>query len=97
VIDWTGSDIALEAPLADPTTSMDSGSSYGHSKWIAERILDEAANHGLSLIIIRPAQLCGGIGAWKTNEWFLALVPGRSSQNSGYLPNIFGVCQTIAP
>jgi thioester reductase-like protein len=89
--DWTGSDIAPEAPLVDPTTSMDSG--YSHSKWIAERILDEAVNHGLSLIIVRPLQLCGGArGAWKTNEWFPALV--RGSQMFGCLPNISGVRRT---
>lgn len=72
----------------DPRVSV--GSGYSESKWVAERILNEAVKHGLHPFIIRPGQLCGGIdGAWNTNEWFPALV--HFSHISGCVPNISGV------
>ncbi|KAF9459676.1 hypothetical protein BDZ94DRAFT_1284298 [Collybia nuda] len=88
VLNWSGSSTTPEGPVTDPGVTM--GSGYSDSKWVTERVLDAAAGYGFSPIVIRPGQLCGGIGgAWKTNEWFPALV--RSGQILGYLPDISGV------
>lgn len=88
LLDWTREDAAPEAPVVDPRVSV--GSGYSESKWVAEHILERAAKHGLSPVIIRPGQLSGGIdGAWNINEWFPTLV--RFSHVSGCVPNISGV------
>jgi thioester reductase-like protein len=80
---------APEARILDSMTPA--GMGYAESKWVAEQVLETAAQKtDLSPVIIRPGQLSGGVaGAWKTSEWFPTLL--RSSQLLGHLPTIPGV------
>ncbi|KAJ7210990.1 hypothetical protein C8J57DRAFT_1400321 [Mycena rebaudengoi] len=83
-----GSEPALERPISDPRVSV--GLGYSESKWVAERLLEAAAEMTILLpVIIRPGQLSAPAnGAWNVNEWFPVLL--RSSQLSGKLPIISG-------
>lgn len=56
------------------------------SKWVGERILEQAAEETtLRPVIVRAGQICGGInGQWNTTEWFPTLV--KSSLHLGALP-----------
>ncbi|KAJ6598643.1 hypothetical protein B0H10DRAFT_2085224 [Mycena sp. CBHHK59/15] len=85
---WNEPVVATESHLPDPSVSI--GLGYTESKWVAERILEMATQETpVSTIIIRPTQLSGASnGAWKTNDWFPALL--RSSQLLGHLPAITG-------
>ncbi|TDL25104.1 hypothetical protein BD410DRAFT_697901, partial [Rickenella mellea] len=51
--------------VTDPSVAI--GSGYGESKWIAERILEEAGkNTTLAPVVVRVGQLCGSTkhGSW---------------------------------
>lgn len=52
------------------------GDGYSESKWVAERLLQLAAEQtSLSPVIVRIDQVSGsGNGYWKTTEWFPSLV-----------------------
>ncbi|EJC99755.1 acetyl-CoA synthetase-like protein [Fomitiporia mediterranea MF3/22] len=78
----------LEEPL--PTDRIPLGNGYGESKWVAEKILNEAAKQtNLRTTIIRPGQITGGVsGSWKEHEWFPSLI--RSSVTLGKLPTVDG-------
>ncbi|KAJ7242075.1 hypothetical protein C8J57DRAFT_1368382 [Mycena rebaudengoi] len=82
------SGVVPEDHLATPETSV--GQGYAESKWVAEKVLEIAAQQtNLSLVIVRPTQLTGSEnGAWKLDEWFPALL--RCSQLLGRLPAISG-------
>ena len=47
------------------------GSGYTESKWVAERLLEIAAERKLvQSVVVRIGQLSGGKnGAWKVSEW----------------------------
>ncbi|KAJ7667223.1 hypothetical protein B0H17DRAFT_990381 [Mycena rosella] len=83
---WTGT--APEEPITDARTSV--GLGYSESKWVAETILELAAQQtALSPIIVRPGQLSGAAnGAWNTTDWFPVLL--RASQLLKHLPDLSG-------
>ncbi|TDL22685.1 acetyl-CoA synthetase-like protein [Rickenella mellea] len=61
--------------VTDPSVAI--GSGYGESKWIAERILEEAGkNTTLAPVVVRVGQLCGSTkhGSWNASEWFPSIV-----------------------
>ncbi|PSR76147.1 hypothetical protein PHLCEN_2v8645 [Hermanssonia centrifuga] len=68
-----------EGPV-DPEIAV--GSGYSESKWVAEKLLDEAASRSaLRPLVVRVGQLSGSrSGAWKETEWFPSLI-----QSSVYL------------
>ncbi|KAH9934343.1 uncharacterized protein B0H18DRAFT_870080 [Fomitopsis serialis] len=64
------------------------GSGYSESKWVAERILLEAARKTtLEVLVVRVGQICGGgpDGAWNAHEWFPAMV--QSATKLGCFPD----------
>ncbi|KAJ7640716.1 hypothetical protein DFH06DRAFT_1429524 [Mycena polygramma] len=83
-----GTDVALEQQIHDARTSV--GLGYAESKWVAESVLETAAQTtALNPIIVRAGQLSGAAnGAWNTSDWFPVLM--RSSQLLGQLPTISG-------
>ncbi|KAJ6545363.1 hypothetical protein B0H19DRAFT_1266811 [Mycena capillaripes] len=87
-VDANGSNTALERRITDPRVSV--GLGYTESKWVAEEVLQTAAEKTvLSPVIVRPGQLSGAAnGAWNASDWFPVLV--RSSQVLGHLPEISG-------
>ncbi|KAJ7606318.1 male sterility protein-domain-containing protein [Mycena rosella] len=84
--DWTGT--PPRKPITDARTSV--GLGYSESKWVAETILELAAQQtALSPIIVRPGQLSGAAnGAWNTTDWFPVLL--RASQLLKHLPDLSG-------
>ncbi|KZW01155.1 acetyl-CoA synthetase-like protein [Exidia glandulosa HHB12029] len=63
------------------------GSGYGESKWVAERILEKAAEtSGLRVTSLRLSQLSGATtnGAWNTTDWVPQIV--RAGVKIGALP-----------
>ena len=68
---------------------------YIESKWVAERLLEAAADqHGLNTTIIRVGQLSGAEnGFWKTSEWVPTLT--KFSHALGCFPTTDAV--SIAP
>jgi thioester reductase-like protein len=61
---------AAEAMPPNPETSVSAG--YSESKWVAERILDAAAQRtALQPVVVRFGQICvDGNGTWNETEWF---------------------------
>ncbi|GJJ07102.1 putative secondary metabolism biosyntheticenzyme [Clathrus columnatus] len=82
---WTASSTVPEAPLND--TKLVNIIGYGESKWVAEQILDRAAQEtDLCPLIIRVGQLSGGKeGKWNPKEWLPTLV--RTSKKINGLPD----------
>jgi thioester reductase-like protein len=76
-------------PIEDPHVPL--GQGYAESKWVAERILYEAAKHSsLRPIVVRISQISGGInGAWNVSDWVPAMI--KSSIALGCLPKLIGV------
>ncbi|KAF8576738.1 acetyl-CoA synthetase-like protein [Ramaria rubella] len=81
---WKALSRPLEAPIEDPQMVL--GSGYSESKWISERILEEAAKTTpLRPIIVRIGQMTSNhSGAWNSGDWLPAIV--RSGQVIGALP-----------
>ncbi|KAF7798295.1 hypothetical protein EIP86_009514 [Pleurotus ostreatoroseus] len=79
---------ALEEPITDPSICI--GPGYSESKWIAEEVLLAArAKAGLSTVIARLGQVCGGYnGYWNEREWFPAIV--KSALHVKCLPSLEG-------
>lgn len=67
------------------------GTGYSESKWIAERILDHAAEKtALQPVVVRLGQVCGDVtGSWNETEWFPSLV--KSALSVKCLPDLEGV------
>lgn len=67
------------------------GPGYAESKWIAERILDAAAERTeLRPVVVRLGQVCGeGNGTWNEKEWFPSLI--KSALTLRCLPSLDGV------
>lgn len=88
--DWHSRTPAVEEPIRDPRIVV--GGGYGESKWIAERLLEIAAEKsGLRPVIVRIGQLSGGRnGSWNISEWIPAVV--RSGEVVGALPSSDDVC-----
>ncbi|KIJ53373.1 hypothetical protein M422DRAFT_775923 [Sphaerobolus stellatus SS14] len=82
---WDSLQCPLEVPITNP--QVPSGSGYTESKWIGERILDNAAERTpLEPIIVRIGQLTSNAsGAWNSSDWLPAIV--RSGQILGGLPS----------
>ncbi|KAJ7730355.1 hypothetical protein DFH07DRAFT_969173 [Mycena maculata] len=80
--------VAPEEHVAGPKIAV--GLGYTESKWVAEEILETAAQRtALSPVVIRPGQLSGAAnGAWNASDWFPALL--KSSQLLGHLPALSG-------
>lgn len=64
---------------------------YGQSKYVAERVLDNAAHLGLPVHIVRAGQLSGNsqTGAWNASEYIPILI--HSSISVGSIPEDFPV------
>ncbi|KAI0298355.1 acetyl-CoA synthetase-like protein [Multifurca ochricompacta] len=79
---------AREEVLSNPEVAV--GTGYSESKWVAERILDVAAERtALRPVVVRLGQVCGdGSGSWNENEWFPSLV--KSALTLGCLPSLDG-------
>ena len=71
------------------------GQGYAESKWIAERIIDAAAERTpLRPVVARLGQVCGeGNGAWNEKEWFPSLV--KSALTLDCLPSLDGVSEAL--
>lgn len=67
------------------------GQGYSESKWIAERILNEAAKATpLQPVVVRIGQISGGLnGSWNTSDWVPLII--KSSLKMGVLPDLKGV------
>ncbi|KAL5314376.1 hypothetical protein ACEPPN_018802 [Leptodophora sp. 'Broadleaf-Isolate-01'] len=68
-----------EIPFHDPKIAADAG--YAESKWIAERLLEEAGKRGVRSNIMRVGQIAGPVedgtretGEWNRSEWFPSLI-----------------------
>ncbi|PVH77569.1 acetyl-CoA synthetase-like protein [Cadophora sp. DSE1049] len=68
-----------ELPFHDPKIAAEAG--YSESKWIAERLLEEAGKRGLRSNILRVGQIAGPVeggmremGQWNKSEWFPSLI-----------------------
>lgn len=87
--DFENNGSAAEEMLPNPETSV--GTGYSESKWVAERILDAAAERtALQPLVVRFGQVCGdGNGTWNETEWFPSLV--KSALTLGCLPSLDGV------
>ncbi|TBU41001.1 acetyl-CoA synthetase-like protein [Dichomitus squalens] len=81
-----------ETPV-EPASAI--GSGYTESKWIAERVLYNAAKRAnLSATVVRVGQLSGNkAGHWNEREWFPALV--KSSLFTRCLPDLQGTISFI--
>jgi thioester reductase-like protein len=79
----------VEEVLSNPEIAV--GTGYSESKWVAERILDAAAERtALRPVVVRLGQVCGdGNGTWNKNEWFPSLV--KSALTLRCLPSLDGV------
>lgn len=77
-----------EEVLSNPEIAV--GTGYSESKWVAERILDVAAERtALRPVVVRLGQVCGdGSGTWNESEWFPSLV--KSAVTLGCLPSVDG-------
>ncbi|KAF8074144.1 hypothetical protein FPV67DRAFT_1409809 [Lyophyllum atratum] len=84
-VDWRTGDKFMEASIKDPGSAV--GLGYSESKWVAEQVLEIAAQTTeLNVTIIRAGQLSGAEnGHWKVTEWFPTLI--RSSRLIGCLPS----------
>jgi len=81
---WKAPGAPLEAPIEDPTLVL--GSGYSESKFVGERILENAAKSTpLRPIIVRIGQMTSNSsGAWNSGDWLPAIV--RSGLVLGALP-----------
>ncbi|TFK81602.1 acetyl-CoA synthetase-like protein [Polyporus arcularius HHB13444] len=81
-----------EVPI-EPSSAVENG--YSASKWVAEKLLQNAsAKTGLPVTIVRLGQVCGDrIGHWNEKEWFPALVKSAIFTHS--LPNVDGAVSFI--
>jgi thioester reductase-like protein len=74
--------------LVEPEAATANG--YAQSKWVAEKMLEEAAKKGLDVQVVRVGQLAGAAnGLWNIKEWLPALV--QAGQVVGCLPQANGV------
>ncbi|KAJ6465896.1 putative polyketide synthase [Mycena vitilis] len=80
-----GSSMAPETPITDPCLNIRSG--YLESKWVAERLVQMAADKGvLRTNVIRVGLLTGGdSGFWDTAHWMPRLA--ESAVHIGCLPD----------
>ncbi|KAH9077806.1 acetyl-CoA synthetase-like protein [Lactarius deliciosus] len=78
----------VEEVLSNPEVAV--GTGYSESKWVAERILDAAAERtALRPVVVRLGQVCGdGSGTWNESEWFPSLL--KSAITLGCLPSVDG-------
>ncbi|KAH9000656.1 acetyl-CoA synthetase-like protein [Lactarius hatsudake] len=78
----------VEEVLSNPEIAV--GTGYSESKWVAERILDAAAERtALRPVVVRLGQVCGdGSGTWNESEWFPSLL--KSAITLGCLPSVDG-------
>lgn len=82
---WTSTDPAKEEPIADANVVI--GSGYSESKWVAERIMQVAAEKtAFKPIVVRIGQLSGAAnGSWNRSEWLPCIV--KSGEVMGVLPD----------
>jgi hypothetical protein len=91
--DFENKGSVVEENLSNPEVAV--GTGYSESKWVAERILDTAAERtALRPVVVRLGQVCGdGSGTWNEKEWFPSLV--KSALTLGCLPSLDGVRRTL--
>lgn len=89
ILDTEGTPLT-EHPI-EPQVAV--GTGYSESKWVAERVLTQAAQtKSLEALIVRVGQVCGGPnGAWNAHEWFPAVV--QSAHKVGCFPDDPRVCR----
>ena len=77
--------------------SLPQAMGYAESKYVAERMLDEAARiSGVRSAVCRVGQVAGptkGKGVWRTGEWFPSLI--KSGVHLGYLPEELGPMEMV--
>lgn len=77
--------------------SLPQAMGYAESKYVAERMLDEAARvSGVSSAVCRVGQVAGptkGRGVWRTGEWFPSLI--KSGVHLGCLPKELGPMERV--
>ncbi|CAF9923631.1 hypothetical protein IMSHALPRED_005976 [Imshaugia aleurites] len=77
--------------------SLPQAMGYAESKYVAERMLDEAARvSGVSSAVCRVGQVAGptqGKGIWRTGEWFPSLI--KSSVHLNCLPEDLGPMERV--
>lgn len=87
-------ELSASVPVKEESVCPDVavGTGYSESKWVAEKLLEVAAeNTALRPVSVRIGQLSGGkSGVWNRNEWFPSLV--RSGMYLGSLPALDKVC-----
>ena len=94
-VDYTNPDFennkGLVAEDMVPNPEVPVGQGYSESKWVAERILDTAAERTpLRPAVVRLGQVCGERnGTWNEKEWFPSIVKSALALNC--LPNLDGV------
>ncbi|THH19547.1 hypothetical protein EW146_g1644 [Bondarzewia mesenterica] len=71
------------------------GTGYSESKWVAERILDAAAEKTpLRPVVVRLGQVSGDVnGSWNESEWFPSVV--KSALSVKCLPDLDGLVSWI--
>ena len=87
-IDYKETTYPKEVPIA---ANVAVGAGYTESKWVAERLLEIAAERNVvQSVVIRIGQLSGGAnGAWKLSEWLPSMI--CASAALGCLPQGQGV------
>lgn len=95
---WTMLDPKLPVPehvVHDAVVAA--GSGYGESKWVAENLLERAAQKcRITTRILRLGQLAGAIdtpSVWNTDEWFPSLI--LSSRHLGVLPQALSAIPVV--
>lgn len=68
------SPVALELPLDVQPANLKSG--YSQSKWVAERLVEQAGSRGLPLWIYRPGRITGEsrTGRWSTDDLICRII-----------------------
>jgi thioester reductase-like protein len=91
---WTSNGKTCKVPediILDEQVCANTG--YAQSKYVAERVLHQAAlTHGVPVTIIRTGQICGPLhhlaGSWKVNDWLPILL--QTSSALGLMPRSLG-------
>ncbi|KAF4610126.1 hypothetical protein D9613_010407 [Agrocybe pediades] len=80
----TADGFSPEEPVMEPSVSIQTG--YIESKWVAERLVEMAAEvYGISTNVLRVGLLTGGSsGYWDPSQWFPAIA--QSASYLGCLP-----------
>ena len=97
VMNYPASHLGMMPESIIDNFSLAQGMGYAESKYVAERMLDEAARvSGVSSAVCRVGQVAGptkGKGVWRTEEWFPSLI--KSSVHLGCMPKDLGPMERV--